>query len=57
MKLTAHSHLVPRLRMHEVIPPLPQMYLRGIVLVKHRDNFTLSLPAELMASEVNSSLL
>jgi hypothetical protein len=41
-KLTTHLHLVPKLRMHRAIPPLPQYASMEWCLVKkkHRDNFT-----------------
>jgi hypothetical protein len=55
--LTAQLHLVPRLKMCGAITPLPQyvfiawcvikqwVSVHGVVLVKHRDNFTpLTLP-------------
>jgi hypothetical protein len=38
-------HLVPRLRMHGAIPPLPQLFMAWY-LVKHKDNFTFTLPTE-----------
>jgi len=46
VKLTTHLHLVLRLRMRGAIPPLPHMSqcLMAWCLVKHRDNFTFTLP-------------
>jgi hypothetical protein len=43
MRLTTHVHLVPRLRMHGVLPPLPDYVFMAWWLVKHRDYFTLPL--------------
>jgi len=42
MKLTIHL-LVPRLRVHGTIPPLPWYVFMVWYLVKHRDNFTFTL--------------
>jgi hypothetical protein len=39
MKLTTHLHLLPRSRMREAIPLLPQYVFMTWCLVKHRDNF------------------
>jgi hypothetical protein len=39
-----HLHLMSRSRMHEAIPPLPQYTLMSWYLVKHRNNFTFTLP-------------
>jgi hypothetical protein len=56
MKLTTHLHIAPKLRMHGAIPPFPQR-LHGVVLVKHRDDFTFAftftfyLPATLLKAE------
>jgi hypothetical protein len=36
-----YLHLVPRLRMHGAIPPLPQYVLMALCLIKRRDNCTL----------------
>jgi hypothetical protein len=44
VKLTTHLHLVPSSRMREAIPPLPQYVFMAWCLVKHRDNFTFTLP-------------
>jgi hypothetical protein len=44
VKLTTHLHLVPRLRIHAVIPPSPQYVFMAWCLVKHRDDFTFSMP-------------
>jgi hypothetical protein len=38
VKLTAHLHLVPRLRMRGAIPALPQFVFMAWRLVKRRDN-------------------
>jgi hypothetical protein len=40
VKLTTHLQLVPRIKMHGTIPPLPQHAFVAWCLVKHRDNFT-----------------
>jgi hypothetical protein len=39
VKLTAHLHLVPRLRMYGAIPLLPQYVFMVWYLVKHRGNY------------------
>jgi len=38
--MTTHFHVVPRSRMCEAMPPLPQYVSMTWRLVKHRDNFT-----------------
>jgi len=43
VKLTTHFHLRPRLRMHGIVPSLPQYDFMAWCLVKHRDNCTLHL--------------
>jgi hypothetical protein len=40
MKLTTQFHIVLRLRMHGVIPPLPQYIFITWCSVKHKKNFT-----------------
>jgi hypothetical protein len=37
VRLTTHLHLVPRLRKHGVVPPLPQYVFMVWCVVKHRD--------------------
>jgi hypothetical protein len=44
VKLTTHLHLVPRSRVGGAIPPLPQYIFMAWCLVKHRNNFTFTLP-------------
>jgi hypothetical protein len=41
MKLTAHLHLAPRLRMRGAIPPLLPHIFMALYLVKQRDNFNI----------------
>jgi len=38
-RLLSYVHLVPRSRMHEAIPPLPQYAFMAWCLDKYRDNF------------------
>jgi hypothetical protein len=46
-----HSpHLVPRLRLRGAIPPLPQSVFMAWCLVKHRDNFTFTLPTNVKSA-------
>jgi hypothetical protein len=40
VKVPTHLHLVPRLRMLEDIPPLPQYVFMAWYLFKHGENFT-----------------
>jgi hypothetical protein len=47
-----HLHLVPRSRMREAIPPLPQYVFMARCLVKHRDNFTFTF---ILGGTVDSS--
>jgi hypothetical protein len=42
VKLTTHLHIVPRSRMREAIPPLPQYVSMAWCLVKHRDSSTVT---------------
>jgi hypothetical protein len=44
VKLTIYLHLAPRSRMYGTIPPLPQYVFIALCLVKHRDDFTFTLP-------------
>jgi hypothetical protein len=41
VKLTTLLHVVPRLRIHEAIPPLPQYVFMAWHLFKHGDNLPL----------------
>jgi hypothetical protein len=51
MKLSTHLHVVPRLRMHGAVPPLPHIFMVWCLItafifmvwyfVKYKDNFAL----------------
>jgi hypothetical protein len=43
VKLTTQLHLVPRLRMRRAVHPLLQNDFTAWCLVKHRDNFALTI--------------
>jgi hypothetical protein len=50
VKLTTHFHLVPRSRMHRIIPPLPQYAFIALCSLKAQDSLILLLPLKVKAT-------